>query len=296
MLHAENIQVWLQIENCVRRVMFAIICLWAALVPCTSSAQDAKLDTIEAILSRTREQGQRKTLLLQAAEQALKTDSTVTKVSKYLTLLRKIPEMEQDSSGLMKALMIEAHADMLMGDFSKSVSNFLKCHTYFEKEADTVNLVLTADHLGSMYSFMGQNEKAQNYLLQVYNIRKRQGGQGALAGATNGLAILYANTNQEDKAIERYQEALTMYQAVQDTMGQANVHANLGITYVDRGDYDKAEYHIGMQGRLDSLSNNQWGLGFFFDYLGYLREKQGRYQEAYGHHLQSLKNKRTPCQ
>jgi two-component sensor histidine kinase len=289
MLHSKLKNRWPQQGNSTKRAFVHIICLWAALIPFYSRAQEAQLDTIEAVLARTTDQKQRKILLLQAAKGALKTDSSVIKVSKYLAQYRSIPGIEQDSNGLMEALRVEAHADMLMGNFSRSVSNFLKCHTYFERKADTANLVLTADQLGSMYSFMGQNEKAQNYLLQVYKIRKQKGDRHALAGATNGLAILYANTNQEDKAIERYKEALAMYQTVQDTMGQANVHANLGITYVDRGDYPKAEYHIGMQGRLDSLLNNQWGLGFFFDYLGYLREKQGRYQEAYGHHLQSLK-------
>ncbi len=280
---------WLKQGICAKGVFFPAIFLWTALVTYSSVAQESQLDSIYTVLSKTTNQTKRKAILLQAAQTALETDSTVANVPKYLTLFREIPGIEQDSNGLMKALRLEAHADRIMGNFSRSVTNFLKCHTYFEKMADTSNLVFTANQLGSMYSFMGQNEKAQNYLLQLYKIRKIQGDTRALASATNGLAIFYNNTNQEDKAIQRYKEALAMYRTIQDTLGQANVHANLGITYTELGNYTEAEYHIGMQGKLDSLLNTQWGLGFFFDYLGYLREKQGRYPEAYAHHLQSLK-------
>ena len=251
--------------------------------------QDVRLDSIDILLTQDLKIDQHKNLLWLAAETALLQDSTVHKTKSYTADLRSLPGIHTDSSSLIRALKLDAHADRILGNYIRSIEQFEICHDYFSRLGDTVNLAFTANQLGSMNVFMGQNEKAQQYLFEVYNLYKAQGNKQKLAQATNGLAIYYNNTNQEDKAIERYVEALEMFREIKDTMGQANVHANLGITYTDRGEFTKAEYHIGMQGKLDSLLNTQWGLGFFFDYLGYLREKQGRYQEAYQNHLQSLK-------
>ena len=251
--------------------------------------QDVRLDSIDILLNQDLKIDEHKNLLWLAAETALLQDSTVHKTKSYTVDLRSLPGIHTDSSSLIRALKLDAHADRIMGNYIRSIEQFEICHDYYSRVGDTVNLAFTANQLGSMNVFMGQNEKAQQYLFEVYNLYKAQGNKQKLAQATNGLAIYYNNTNQEDKAIERYVEALEMFREIKDTMGQANVHANLGITYTDRGEFTKAEYHIGMQGKLDSLLNTQWGLGFFFDYLGYLREKQGRYQEAYQNHLQSLK-------
>ena len=259
------------------------------LTPLAIWSQELPLDSIDVLLLQDLQKDRHKKLLWLAAETALLQDSTVHKTKSYTARLRSLPIVNKDSTSLIRALKLDAHADRILGNYTRSIKQFEICHDYFSRMADTVNLAFTANQLGSMNVFMGQNEKAQRYLFEVYSLYKAQGNKQRLAQATNGLAIFYNNTNQEDKAIERYIEALKMFQEIKDTMGQANVHANLGITYTDSGEFTKAEYHIGMQGKLDSLLNTQWGLGFFFDYLGYLREKQGRYQEAYQNHLQSLK-------
>ncbi len=258
-------------------------------MPLSIWSQEVRLDSIDALLTQELQIDKHKNLLWLAAETAVLQDSTVHKTKSYTAALRSLPSMNRDSSLLMKALKLDAHADRILGNYIRSIEQFEICHAYFSRKGDTANLAFTANQLGSMNVFMGQNEKAQRYLFEVYSLYKAQGNKQKLAQATNGLAIFYNNTNQEEKAIERYVEALKMFREIKDTMGQANVHANLGISYTDSGEFTKAEYHIGMQGKLDSLLNTQWGLGFFFDYLGYLREKQGRYQEAYQNHLQSLK-------
>tara|TARA_R110001583_G_scaffold49698_2_gene155561 strand:+ start:452 stop:2434 length:1983 start_codon:yes stop_codon:yes gene_type:complete len=276
-VYRELLSVYIKMAIC---TSFAPIVLWSQEIP---------LDSIDKLLTHNLGVEQHKNLLWMGAEKSLEQDSTVYRTKDFTSELRSLPEIQNDSASLMRALKLDAHADRVMGNYIKSIDQFKVCHDYFHRTADTANWAFSANQLGTMHVFMGKNEKAQGYLFEVYDLYKSQGNILRLAQATNGLAIFYDNINQEEKAIERYTEALKMFQEIKDTMGQANVHANLGITYTDRGEYGKAEYHLSMQGKLDSLLNSQWGLGFFFDYLGYLREKQGRYQEAYQSHLQSLK-------
>ncbi len=273
----------LEVQN---RLFVHLVCLFVVF---GVAGQNTPLDSIDFQLAQNPSKEKQIELLLLAAETAVIEDSTVNKVSSYTATLREMEGFGSDSSLVINALKLDAHAHRIIGNYSKSIEGFLICHDYFTRVSDTTNLAFVTNQLGSMYVFIGQNEKAQYYLMQLYNIYKAKGNKRMLASATNGLAIFYNNTNQHEKAIRRYEEALSMFQEVKDTLGQANVHANLGMTYADEGDFSKAEYHIGMQGKLDSLLNTQWGLGFYFDYLGYLREKQGRYEEAYQNHLQSLK-------
>jgi hypothetical protein len=49
----------------------------------------------------------------------------------------------------------------------------------------------------------------------------------------------------------------------EDLMGQSDVHANMGLTYVLMDDFEIAEYHLLQEGRIDSLLESEWGLVFF---------------------------------
>ncbi len=69
----------------------------------------------------------------------------------------------------MKALKLDAHADRILGNYIRSIEQFEICHAYFSRKGDTTNLAFTANQLGSMNVFMGQNEKAQRYLFEVYS-------------------------------------------------------------------------------------------------------------------------------
>lgn len=271
-----------------REFALPLILLGLLLLGKTAYAQVTSLDSIHALLEASKNENRQQELLLLAADLALKEDSTVKRVPGYVSQLRALQHFDKDSTTIMETLRMEAHANRIMGNYSRSIRDFLTCHSYYGRVGDTVNLVFTSNQLGAMFSFRGQHQKAQDYLLQVYRIHKKQGDKRALAGANNGLAIFYNNTEQVDRAIERYNEALQMYEEVKDTLGQANVHANLGLSYIEQGEYGLAEFHIAMQGKLDSLLNSQWGLGFYFDFLGYLREKQGRNSEALHNYLQSL--------
>jgi len=247
---------------------------------------DARLDSIDEVLNQSISEEEKIALLLEAAELAESEDRP--RCVNYTDLLLEHPIVKGDSSLYMEALRIQGGANRWLGNYVRSIEELKTCYAYYRHHRDTSNWVFSANHLGSMHVFMGYNEAAQNYMNEVYELEKARGDTSAIAGANNGLAIFYSNINQNEKARERYEEALALYEAVDDTMGRANVHANLGLLLIDMKEYDSAEYHLMKQGHLDSLLNTSWGLGFFFDFMGYLRRMQGRLNEAYQSHLRAL--------
>ncbi len=261
---------------------------------CVLGSAQSALDSINEQLTNTTKDSV-SSILFKGAEIAIETN--VDSVGYYINKLLALESTKSDSSLLMKAHRLNGHASRLKGDYVDAIRLLEPCYTYFKKQKDSTELAFVADELGIMNVFMGYNQKAQKYLFEVYEIYQAMKDEKKMAGATNGLAIFYGSNGQEDKAIERYLESLKLYQKINDTLGQANVHANLGLTYIEQQKFDKAEYHLRQQGHLDSLLNTQWGLGFHFDFMGYLKSHQGLLSEALTFNKKALEiRKKLPSQ
>lgn len=247
--------------------------------------QKSQLDSINAII-KTSPKEKVIDLYISAAEIAL--EHQVDSVSYYLNEIKSLPKVKADSTLLIKILKLKGGAKRKEGNYVEALQLFEPCYKYFKKHKDSLQLAYVANQLGSMNVFMGYHKKAQKYLFEVYDIYQNLNNQKKLASATNGLAIFYSNIGQENTAIEKYKEALALYKITKDTIGQANVHANLGLTFTDLDRYKEAEYHLKQQAHLDSLSKSQWGLGFYFDFMGYLKRKQGNLNDALWHNKKAL--------
>lgn len=185
-----------------------------------------------------------------------------------------------DSAALILTETIAGRALRRKGVYVDALRRWKRVHTYATHHGDSLQLVEAAKQIGIMNTYMGNYREGQPYLLQVAEIYDAIGSADDRAGALNGLAILNSNLELEDAAIDYYQQALALYESSGNRLGQANIHANLGLLYLERGDYAMSETHLLQQGRLDSLLETNYGLAFHYDFLGYLRQKQGRYEEG----------------
>ncbi len=185
-----------------------------------------------------------------------------------------------DSIQIIHAIKYQGLAHRKMGNYVQSIDKFKRVYQYAKEHRDSILQAESADQIGIMYTFMGNMNEAQPYVLETAEIYSRVGSLEDVANANNGLAIFYSDIGQTEKAVEIYNLALEQYESIDDTMGRANIHANLGMLYLDQERYDLAEKNIMMQGVLDTMMNTQWGLGFHHDFMGSLRRKQGRLEEA----------------
>jgi two-component sensor histidine kinase len=249
--------------------------------------QGSVLDSLQNKIENTKDDNLKLELYWEAAKVSL--DEDVKRTKDFTSYLITHPKVKEDSTQLVKAIRYQATAERWLGNYVQSIKEFSVCYDYYKKSADTTNLAFVNSYLGAMNVFMGYHEEAQKYLLERYELLKAGNNTSALASAVNGLAIFYSNIGQNSKALERYQEALSLYEKVDDTLGKASIHANLGLFYMDEGDLEKAEYHLKIQGSLDSLVNDVRGLGFHFDFMGSLKSMQGKKEEALKYHLTALK-------
>ncbi|WP_116105949.1 tetratricopeptide repeat protein [Lewinella sp. IMCC34191] len=194
------------------------------------------------------------------------------------SLRETYPQM--DSLQDISCLKISGRILRKQGEYVEAIRAWKQVYTYATRHADSTLLVEAANQIGIMNTFMGNLMEGQRYLLQVADIYDRIGTDVQRASALNGLAILYGDLEREDEAIDLYEQSQQLYEKTDDTLGQANVHANLGLLYLYRGELDRSEHHLLQQGRLDTLLGTDYGLAFHYDFMAVLRQEQGRYPEA----------------
>ncbi len=214
--------------------------------------------------------------LLTHLDTAWRTDPAAA--ASQLDSLRKHASL--DSARYIHSVQLSGRAHRLMGDYVAGIADWRVVYNYAGQHRDSSMLVEAADQIGIMNTFMGNLREGQQYLLQVAEIYDRIGSLTDRAGALNGLAILHNDLEEEARAIALYRQSLELYETADDTMGRANVHANLGLLYLNLGELDLAETHLRLQGHLDTLLQTDWGLGFHYDFMGALYKARGQYPEA----------------
>lgn len=133
-----------------------------------------------------------------------------------------------------------------------------------------------------------QGDMTQQDLITRYTLQKEKGDPSEIANSASSLGIFYEKSGQNGMAIQRFKEALSYYEQAKDTAGVANMHTQLAMLYMKEDQLGIAEFHLGNQAKLDSLTDNQKGLGFYFDQMGVLKNRQGFEEEAYSYFMKGL--------
>ena len=223
--------------------------------------------------------------VLAAVDTTWKTDPAAA-ITRVDGALLELPGL--DSVSLIEALRAKGRAHRLLGDYVVAIEEWQVVYAYATHRRDSLMLVEAAKQIGGMMGYMGNYLVAQEYLLQVAAIQDEIGTVSQQASALNGLAIHYKDLGREEDAIDMYEQSLALFEAADDTLGRAAIHANLGLLYTERGEYEAAERHLMEQGRLHGAASSDYGLAFYHEFLGVLRQKQGRLREALPLALKSL--------
>lgn len=200
-----------------------------------------------------------------------------------------LDHLQKDSTKIMEAIRYKGMSKRAQGNYVQSLEYYQQNYDFHQRKKDTLGMAVASSQLGIINLFNGKMSVAQKYLLESLDFFTLKGSQSQIAGANNGLASFYLDMDMKEKSMQRYQLALKAYEEAEDLGGMANVHANLGLSYIESKEFDKAEYHLREQGRLDSIVGTDWGLGFFHDFMGYLYSEKGELQKAYGYYQNAVK-------
>jgi len=206
----------------------------------------------------------------------------------YAIQISSMPSTPKDSSEWGRLNFIYAASHRWQGNYATALDYYQQNYDYYKGKKDLDNIAECGYKIGTINMFLGNNILSQKHLIECAEIYGKIGTAQQKALINKSLASFYMNIEQLEKAEERYLESLNQYTEMNDSMGMANVNANLGVVYTRLGIYEKAEKHLMIQKPLNAVFPTLREMGFHYDFLGNLRQKQGRLEEAYHEHMKAL--------
>ncbi|NRB59891.1 MAG: tetratricopeptide repeat protein [Winogradskyella sp.] len=194
---------------------------------------------------------------------------------------------KDDSVGLRKAYYILGSSHNMLGDFKTALKYYSKIYLFSKGRKDSLDIALSGHLLGNIYMAIGNMTLSQDYLLEASFIYNKLGNNAQKAGIGNSLASFYSDLEQPLKAEKEYLKALSAFKKLNDSMGMAHIHANLGLLYTEMSRFTEAEFHLLKERGLNAAFPTLTEMGYHHDYFGYLRQHEGRYEEAYKAYLKS---------
>jgi sensor histidine kinase YesM len=94
--------------------------------------------------------------------------------------------------------------------------------------------------MGNLNQKINDNDKAINNYQEAIKIYKTQFDKTGEASVLKSLANLYVKRSAHDKALAYFKESLQIFKSIQDKSGEIKVLNNMGIVYLYTGQYDKA--------------------------------------------------------
>ena len=108
---------------------------------------------------------------------------------------------------------------------------------------DPQRQMVTAGSLGSIYSILGQTDRAIEHTQQALAIARETGDRGGEGTLLGSLGIIYSMLGRVDRAIEHYQQALAIARETGDRGGEGTQLGSLGTIYSMLGRVDRAIEH-----------------------------------------------------
>jgi len=148
-------------------------------------------------------------------------------------------------------------------------------------KSDSSLILLLRDIQAKALRGVGNYEQSISLYTDNYDYYKRNRDSVGMAKAAGQIGIMNNFNGNLDIAQGWLMEAHQLFEKV-------GSDAQLGLAFINDKRFEEAEENLLMQGKLDSILDTKWGLGFFHDFMGYLRQEEGKYPEAYKRYKISL--------
>ncbi|WP_392534355.1 CHAT domain-containing protein [Nostoc sp. C117] len=122
----------------------------------------------------------------------------------------------------------------------KAIAKFQEALPLYRKIGDRSSEAFTVAHLGKIYSDLGQQEKALDYLNQALLLRRQLGDKTGETITLNNIGSTYSDLGELQKALDYFHQALLINREIGDKTGEARTINNIGNVYLNSGESQKA--------------------------------------------------------
>src|ERR1022692_3915177 len=152
---------------------------------------------------------------------------------------------------------------------------------------------LCLHQIGSIYYNLGEPQKALDYYNQALTLRRAAGDGVGEVSTLNNIGNVYSGLGEQQKALDYYSQALPLLRAVGDRARQAAMLTNIGNVYADLGEKQKALDHFNQALPLARAVGGHAIESRMLNNIGVVYADLGEKQKALDYYNQALPLKRA---
>lgn len=124
----------------------------------------------------------------------------------------------------------------LTGNYSESVTFYLKSLRLNDSIKDNEGIVMANGNIGTVYYHMKNYSEAENYMKDGLKMALKMNNKYQMSAITMNLGLVYKDRKQFEKAYVEFKKAYEIKKEIGDKNGQGIILVNLGELYSDMGD------------------------------------------------------------
>ena len=147
---------------------------------------------------------------------------------------------------------------------------------------------MTLTNIGEVCFALGEMQKALDCFNQALPLMHAVGDRAGEATTLNNIGVVYNSLGEEQKALDYYNQALPLRHVVGDRAGEATTLTNIGEVYFALGEYRKALDYYNQALPILRAVGDRKGEGLALQYIGSAYTSLGENQKALDYYNQSL--------
>ncbi|MEH2114154.1 CHAT domain-containing protein [Nostoc sp.] len=153
-----------------------------------------------------------------------------------------------------------------------------------DKKSEGVSL----NNIGSVYYFLGENQKALSYYNQSLLLHRLIGNKSGIATTLNNVGKVYLELQENQKALSYFSQSLSLHQQAGDKRGIPTALNNIGIVYLNLGENQKALSYFSQSLSLYQQATDKRGIPTALNNIGKVYSNLGEHQKALDYYNQCL--------
>jgi CHAT domain-containing protein/Tfp pilus assembly protein PilF len=172
--------------------------------------------------------------------------------------------------------------------FKSAIAKYEEALKLYRETGDRAKQAVSLNSIGLVYSILGEQQKALEYLNQSLALSQAVGDRKQVAITISNFGFVYLKLGEKQTALDYFKQSLPLARAAGDRSGEATTLSNIGIVYSDLGEKQTALEYYNQSLRLTREVGDRRGEAIILNNLGKVYSDLGEQQKALEHYNRSL--------
>jgi two-component system, NarL family, sensor histidine kinase UhpB len=267
------------------RITLAILSFFGSVFFAKAFAQ--KADSLEIVLSKTKEDSSKSILLSLLSDELTKSNPAKAVESARKGL--KLAEQISFEKGVFENYFSLAATLQSQALFDSAIIYYRKALGTAKIRKDIVGQAEVCSGLGHSFMRKSQMDSSRYYLEKGLALTKQINNYKIEAGIYNNYGNIFLEESNYQKALDYFVQAAKLYETTADDLGQCLTLSNIGNIGYRLGNYDKALGYAHQSMVIAKRKSFTSSIGYAHKLLGRIYKKQLKYDSALHEYKQAQK-------